>query len=403
MDRGRIVGMDLMPKSEAYARCSRLQDWMKGASVDAVFVFQNVDMYYFSGTVQSGLLCLPTSGDPLYLVQKSLSRAKTESPLDRILPFPGFKKLPEWLAQEKIQSLYRIGIETDVLPTSFYLRLKELFPSTEFIDASEPIRKIRMVKSDYEIGLMRRAAEMLRLAYDRLPEWIRPGKTELEVMAQLEGCLRSLGHQGIVRMRGFNSQLGYGTLSSGASASYPSPFPGPVGFIGLYPAVPNGAGRRKIEAGDTVVVDIVGGYGGYLADKTRTFVLGEPASALGEAHVFLLALNKELESMIKPGTPCSRIYQHALERVKDSPYAGGFMGIGDGQVRFVGHGIGLELDELPVLAGGFDMPLQPGMTIAVEPKVFFPELGGTGIENTYLVTDSGFETLTVYPEEMISV
>jgi Xaa-Pro aminopeptidase len=79
------------------------------------------------------------------------------------------------------------------------------------------------------------------------------------------------------------------------------------------------------------------------------------------------------------------------------------MGIGDSQVRFVGHGVGLELDELPVLATGFDIPLEPGMTIAIEPKFFFPERGGVGIENTYLVTETGFENLTVFPEEIVSI
>ena len=77
------------------------------------------------------------------------------------------------------------------------------------------------------------------------------------------------------------------------------------------------------------------------------------------------------------------------------------MGVGDSQVRFVGHGVGLELDELPVLASSFDMPLEPGMTIAVEPKIFFPERGGVGIENTYLITDTGFENLTPFKEEII--
>jgi Xaa-Pro dipeptidase len=395
--------MELIQKPEVAARLGKLQAWMRGADLDAVFVFQNVDLYYFAGTVQTGLLCLPVAGDPLYLVQKSLVRARQESPWDRLLPFPGYKKLAEWLASEGIADLRRVGIEADVLPTSHYLRLTELFPETKFIDASEAIRRIRMIKSDHEVGQIRLAAAMLREAFRRLPQWIRPGVTELEVMSQLEGFLRSLGHQGIVRMRGFNHQLGFGTLSSGASASHPTHFPGPVGCEGLYAAVPNGAGWRKIAPGETIVVDIVGGYGGYLADKTRTYVIEDPPRDMADAHGFLLALNREIESLLKPGTIGSHIYQHALRLVKDSPYASGFMGIGDSQVRFIGHGIGLELDELPVLAGGFDIPLEPGMTIAIEPKIFFPQRGGVGIENTYLVTNSGFEKLTEFPEDIIRI
>jgi Xaa-Pro dipeptidase len=395
--------MEILGKSELAARLARLQHWMTETSVDAVFVFQSVDTFYFSGTAQAGLLCLLASGEPLHLVQKSLARARTESPWERILPFPGFKKLPEWMEAEGIEKLSRIGIETDVLPTAYFLRLKESFPRVDFTDASETIRQIRMIKSGHEVAQIRRAAQMLREAFDRFPDWIRPGVTELEVMARLEGFLRSVGHQGLVRTRGFSSQIGYGALSSGISANSPTPFPGPVGSIGLYPAVPTGGSRHRIAAGDSIIVDIVGGYGGYHADTTRVFALEDLARDMLDAHDFALALMREIEVMLKPGTLCSRIYQYAMERIKDSPYAAGFMGAKENQVRFVGHGIGLELDEIPVLSGGFDIPLEPGMTIAVEPKIFFEERGGIGVENTYLVNESGFENLTPYREEVIRI
>jgi len=395
--------MDLLPKSETATRLAGIQRWMQAASVDAVFVFQNVDLYYFAGTVQSGLLCLPAAGEPIYLVQKSLRRAQTESTWDRIIPFPGFKKLPNCLTDEGFTGLRRVGIEMDVLPTSYYLKLSEIFPRTEFIDASDAIRRVRMVKSAHEVGQIRQAARMLRLAFERLPEWIRPGVSELAVMAQIEGFLRSQGHQGLIRMRGFNSQMGCGTLSAGASAAYPTSIPGPVGFTGLYPAVPIGGGEHILAPGETLIADIVAGYGGYIADKTRTYALERVDSDQADAHRYTINLTREIEAMLKPGSLCSQIYQNVIERVKESPYAAGFMGLGDSQVRFVGHGVGLELDELPVLAAGFDIPLEPGMTIAVEPKMFFPDRGGVGIENTYVITESGFENLTVFPEEIMII
>ncbi len=395
--------MNLLSREEVSGRLVRLQRWMQGNSVDAIFLFQNVDIFYFSGTVQAGVLCLPASGEPLYLVQKSISRARSESPWERILPFPGFKKLPEWLAEEGMATLGRVGIEMDVLPTSYYLRLRELFPDVNFIDAAETIRRIRMVKSTYEVEQIRQAAAMLPPAFERLAGWLHPGVTELELTAKLEGFLRSLGHPGLTRMRGFNNQLNYGTLSIGPSAAYPTPFPGPVGFVGLYPAIPTGGSERRLEIGEPLMADIVGGYAGYIADKTRTYVLGKLDRNLEEAYRFVMDLNGEIESLLKPGTLSSEVYRHAVDRVRDTPYASGFMGVADSQVRFVGHGIGLELDELPVLAGGFNIPLEPGMTIAIEPKIIFAGRGGVGIENTYLITESGFEKLTVFPEEIISV
>jgi Xaa-Pro aminopeptidase len=242
---------------------------------------------------------------------------------------------------------------------------------------------------------------MLALAFRKIPGWLRPGIREIELAALLEGFLREQRHQGIIRMRSFNGEMGYGALSGGSSASHPTCFAGPVGFVGLYPAIPNGAGDRPLATGDTLMADIVGGYGGYIADKTRTFGLAPLAPDLREAHSFVLDLMAEIEGSLKPGTVCEDIYSRAVARVEKSPYADGFMGVGDSSVRFVGHGVGLELDELPVLAPGFTMPLEPGMTIAVEPKIFFPGRGGVGIENTYLITDSGFENLTAFPEEIL--
>lgn len=395
--------MEMLPKSEVVARLNQIQGWMHQSSVDAVFVFQNADLYYFAGTVQVGLLCLPTSGEPTYLVQKSLSRARVESPIEKLISLGSLKKAPEILAAEGLRAPGRIGLELDVIPAGLYLRIKDLYPSADLVDASEAIRKVRMTKSGYEVNLMRRAAEMLAPGFRELPRWIRPGVTELEVLARLEGFLRLHGHQGITRMRGFDYEISYGTISGGPSASSPTCFPGPVGFSGLYPAIPSGGGVRRFEAGDTVMADIVGGYGGYIADKTRTYSVGEIAREMEQAHAFVLELMKSVTSLLKPGVSCESLYKTALAIVKDSPYGPGFMGIGDSQVRFLGHGVGLELDELPVLASGFDIPLQRGMTIAIEPKIFFPGKGGVGIENTYLITESGYENLTEFPENIIPV
>jgi Xaa-Pro aminopeptidase len=392
--------MELLPKSEALSRLESVQLRIREAEADAFFILQNPDLYYFAGTVQTGLLCIPASGEPLYLVQKSVARAKMESPWEHILPLESMKKVPEVLAAE-VPGLHRVGLELDVLPANHYFRLQKQFPGTEFIDASPVIRELRMIKSSYEVHQMRRAALMLRDAYSALPGWVRPGVTELEVVARMEGFLRLQGHQGLIRMRGFNLEIGYGTLSAGSSAAYPTYFPGPVGFTGLYPAIPNAGSKHRLLEGQTLMADVCGGYGGYLVDKTRIVAVGELPPEMTEAHRFVLTLMAEVEEMLKPSTPCSEIGRHVFTRVADSPYRSHFMGLGDSQVRFVGHGLGLELDELPVITEKNDQPLQPGMTIAIEPKIFFPDHGGVGIENTYLITENGFENLTPFPEEIL--
>ncbi len=393
--------MELVPESEVRNRLERLQSWMRASEVDAVFILQNADIFYFSGTLQAGLLCLPAQGEPVFLVVKSLARARLESPLQKLAALPSMGKAPGLLAGEGVGGLRRVGLELDVLPVNHFRRLSQVFGNVEFMDASDSIRNIRMVKSPYEAEQVRRAAGQLNAAFREIPGWLRTGISELELATLLESRLRGLGHQGLTRMRGFNNEMGYGTVSIGPSASHPSCFPGPVGFVGLYPGMPNGAGERRLEKGDTVMVDIVGGYGGYVADKTRTFACGEIAPDMAAAHSFILELMAGIERLLKPGTPCELIYCHALERVKGSPFEENFMGLGKEKVRFLGHGVGLELDDLPVLASGFKAPLEPGMTVAVEPKIFFPGRGGVGIEDTYLITKTGFEKLTLSPTEII--
>jgi Xaa-Pro aminopeptidase len=379
-----------------------MQQWMKKLSVDAVFILQNADLYYFSGTIQSGLLCIPGEGNPVYLVRKSLTRAKQECPWDRVIPLSRMEDVPGILAANGVKSLKRIGLEMDVLPAANYLRITKLFSGADFVDASAGIRAIRMIKSPYEIVQIKNAAQMLLHTWEKLPGWIRPGLTELEILAQAEQFLRLQGHQGIQRTRGFNYEVGYGAFSAGANACAPTSFPGSTGFIGLYPAISNTGSERRLAAGEPLLVDICGGYGGYLADAARTYVIGSLPSDMRDAHSWVLDLNREIESMLKPGADCGEICDHAFEKADSSPYADTFMGAGDNRMRYLGHGVGLELDELPVLTSGTGARLEAGMILAIEPKIFFPDRGGVGIENMYRITDAGFEKLTVFCEEIIN-
>lgn len=374
---------------------------MRESALDAVFILQNADLYYFSGTIQSGLLSIPCEGDPVYLVKKSLTRAKQECAWDRIIPFSRLEDAPGILRTEGIKPLKKVALELDVLPAAFYLKLAKLFPGVELVDASGTIRSIRMIKSPYEAGQIRNAARMLLRVWEQLPAWIRPGATELEVLAQTEQYLRLQGHQGIQRTRGFNYEVGYGAFSAGANACMPTSFPGSTGFIGLYPAISNTGSHRRLAPGEPLLVDICGAYGGYLADAARTFAIGSLPSDMQDAHAWVLELNREIESMLKPGAECGAICDKAFEKSERSPYADTFMGAGDNRMRYVGHGVGLELDELPVLASESSVKLEQGMTLAIEPKVFFPDRGGVGIENMYLITDEGFEKLTQFREEII--
>ena len=244
---------------------------------------------------------------------------------------------------------------------------------------------------------------MLDQAFLDIPTQLRVGIAEYELAARIEYVMRLAGHQGLSRVRRFNMEMFYGAVSFGETASYPHSFDGPVGVRGLYPAVPVMGGEKRLVRGEPVMVDVVGGYGGYIADGSRAYSIGPVSEQMHETHRFLLELNSWIEQQLRPGNVPSRIYASIQDRVRRTDFAAHFMGAGVNRVRFVAHGVGLELDELPVIAPKFDDPIEPGVVFAVEPKVFYPGLGGVGVENTYRITESGCERLTLSPMELTSV
>jgi Xaa-Pro dipeptidase len=214
--------------------------------------------------------------------------------------------------------------------------------------------------------------------------------------------MRQAGHQGLVRVRRFNMEMYFGAVSFGDTAAYPHSFDGAVGVRGLYPAVPLMSSRKKLVRGEPIMIDIVGGHGGYLADGSRAYSLGSPSAKVMDTHHFILDLNAWLEEQLKPGNVPSEIYRKTLERLAETPYEPHFMGAAQNRVRFVAHGIGLELDEIPVIAPRFDDPLEPGVVLAMEPKIFYPGIGGAGVENSYIITESGCERLLASPMDWIT-
>ncbi len=388
--------MEYVPREELERRWARVRRFM---DCDALLLLQNVDQFYLSGTVQDGVLWFPLEGEPVFAVRKSVSRAKTESALKNIV---GFRKYSE------LEGLFPpvgevVGLEFDVVPVAVHRQISKAFPNLEFVDASLPLRRARSVKTEFEIEHIRQAARMVDAAFLDIPGQLREGIAEFELGARIEYVMRMEGHQGFTRLRRFNMEMHYGAVSFGDTSAYPHSFDGPVGVRGLYPAVPLMAGRKTLVRGEPVMVDIVGGHGGYIADGSRAYSLGEPSPQVADTHAFILELNAWLEEQLKPGSVPSEIYAKAQERLAGSDYATHFMGAAENQVRFIAHGVGLELDELPVIAPRFDEPLEPGVVLAMEPKIFYPGVGGAGIENTFVITETGCERLMKAPEEWISV
>lgn len=392
--------MLLTPKEEIYNRIGRLQERLASEEVEGFLIFHNVNLFYFSGTMQNSVIFIPREGEPLLLVRRSLTRAQIESPLANIVPYTYLTELPRAISTTRGYPPTKLYLELDVLPTRLYLRLKELLLGFDFADGSELVRRLRMVKSKFEIEQMRKAAEIAKVVYSEIPSLLQPGMREIDLAAELEARFRKRGHQGLVRAHRWGLELHYGGVISGDNMSYPVPFDGPDGGMGLSPAVPHGAGEKPIKEGEPIMVDMVVGYNGYLIDKTRIYALGYLPEDLLKAHRYALEVQQEIEELLRPGNSSRQIYLTVMKKVEESPYRDYFMGYGDNKVRFIAHGIGCEIDELPLIAEKSDLQFKPGMTLAVEPKIFFPQKGGVGIENTWLITENRPEKLTEFPDDL---
>jgi len=392
----------LTPLAEIERRVQALQSLLRDSDFQGMLLLHPVHLFYFSGTVQNGTLWIPADGTPVFWVGRSLERARQESPLAEIRPREGIADLGSLAPRGPA---CRIGLEFDVLPEREGQRIRKLLPDRSFADAARLVQRLRQVKSAFELKWLRRAGRLQAEVFAEIPSWIREGMTELELSARIEYALRLRGHQGLVRVHKWNLSLFYGPVVSGSGACYPSCFDGPVGAQGLYPAVPQGAGRKQIRRGEPILIDLVFGCNGYFVDKSRTYVIDEPSPECVRLHALARMVLEEILARFRPGKSCGSLYREVMEILEQAgcPESAHFMGCRGNRVSFLGHGVGLELDEWPVLAPGIDEALQPGMTIAVEPKFFPPDLGGIGLENTYHLTEAGPEKLTDFPDNLVTV
>ena len=393
----------LVPAHEITQRVSRLQHRLQEGPADGALILDPLNMYYYMGTMQQGVLFVPTAGEPVFLVRRSYERAQQETPLKKVLPLKGFSQLQATLA-DLGQKTAILGVAETSLSVSVFKALAAAFPGGTFTDISALLGMIRAVKSDYEVGLIRKAGALHGMVYEAIPSLIREGMTEWELGAGIHEKMMVLGYTGIMRLAAFGGEMFMGIVSFGESGNYPTASVGPGGLVGLSPAFPLLGGTKKLSRGEPIFVDTGFGYEGYFTDKTRVFSLGAPPAAALDAHKVCLDIQEAVRRRLKPGAIPSRIYEEVRnEIVYPRGFEKHFMGFGGNQVPFLGHGIGLAIDEFPAIAGKVQSPLEANMVIALEPKKGLEGIGLVGVENTFLVTDEGGENLTAGSDELTIV
>ena len=398
-----INSKNRIPESETQNRIVQLQKQLAHQEIDGALIIQNTDLYYFSGTIQQAYLYVPQHGDPLLMVRNNLHEAQLESSVENISPLKSPKEVPDLIKAHGHDLPRVIGMELDVLPANIFFHFQKIFDQIKIEDISNDIRLLRSVKSVYEIDIIEQATRLSERLTASVPELLREGMTELELAGLVEAEARRLGHQGIVRMRKWGGEIFYGHLLSGASAAVPSYLESPTGGQGPNPAVAQGASMAKIGRHQPIIVDYAFVYNGYISDNARIFAIGDLPEDLINAHQAMLSIQETVKKAARPGVSSGALYDLALEKARALNCQDIFMGCDDQRVRFVGHGVGLEIDEYPFLAQGQSLPLKKGMVIALEPKAIIPGKGVVGVENTHVVTQDGLRQLSTLDDQIYIV
>jgi len=377
-------------------------------AAEGLVVFSRLNIYYLTGTFGNGLFWLPFQGEPMLLCRRGYERAKMESPVANISPFYSYKDVEGVLRDSGSPIGKTIAVEMNGLSWMLGASFARYLPGRDLVSGDRVLSLTRSRKTAMELELLRAAGAKHEACLVRLlPPLLKRGMSEFEIAHAISHLFFSQGHQGILRMENYGEEVYLGHISIGESGNYPSVFNGPLGLRGVHPAVPH-MGSKHVHWEDGMPLSIDNGFmhEGYQTDKTQVYWLGAQDSIpaiVRAAHDCAIEIQARVAGNLKPGVRPSELWELSLEHAKQKGFEEGFMGLGRNKVGFVGHGIGLAIDEYPALAKGFDMPIEEGTVLAIEPKIGIPGVGMTGVENTFEVTSQGGRSLTGENYDIICV
>ena len=384
-------------ENELELKWRRIQQAMRQEEADGCLLTMNMNLYYVSGQVFNGYFYLPAEGRPYWFV-KRLTVPETNQV--HVIRKP--EQIPDFFRDLNLAMPRKLLLEADELSYNECIRLQHVFRAEATGNASALIRHIRMIKTPWEIEQMRISARRHEAVYREIPACYRPGMRDVELQIEIEKRMRMHGSLGYFRAFGSNMDIFMGSLLAGENAGEPSPFDFALGGKGIHASGPLGANGTLLREGTTVMADMSGNYTAYQTDMTRVFSIGKLPDRAYRVHRVALEIQARMERTAKPGVSCAELYRDALAMAGQEGLKDCFMGT-HLQAKFVGHGVGLEINELPVLTTRSKDILQPGMTFAFEPKFVLAGIGAVGIENTFLVTDSGVEKMTLLDENIIEL
>lgn len=387
----------LLPREEASLRIDRLHKAMAGAGIDGLLVADNADIFYLTGRVYAGFAYIPAGMAPLWFVRRPV-----ELEGDGVVYIRKPEDMASHIVAAGLAMPRRLGLELDILSFNQAERLRSVFPGAECVDTTPMMRAMRAVKTDFEVEQMRLSGLKHEQVYRKIPKLYRVGMTDVELQVEIERISRLEGCLGVFRISGQSMEIYMGNVLAGRNADVPAPYDFAMGGRGLDPSIPGGAAGEEIKEHNAVMVDINGNFTGYMTDMTRVFAVGSLPQEAVDAHQCSIDICRAFEREARPGVEARTLYEMCADMARERGLERYFMGHRQ-HAGFVGHGVGIEVNEWPVIAPRSRQILERNNTIALEPKFVIPEVGAVGIENTYVIEDTGARSLTNAPEEIVQL
>jgi len=396
-----------VPVSELESRIQELSNRLTDAKVPGVLIQNPVDLYYYAGGRQNGALFVPASNSQAsteqggkgatFFVRRSVSRAKFEAggndaPFP-VAKFPSLGIFAETLTKMGLEAAP--GLQFGEIPADICQKFQSVLATLgNTSDCTKMIHEQRETKSDWEIDMMREGAKIQQQMFDAVEQSISIGATELDIVAAAEAVSRQSGFGGNIQMRRFPLQCDRAVIVSGRAGGIPSFFDSAIGGTGPHPLAGMGSGFNKLKPNQPILVDLVHVHRGYVVDATRMFSIGELPKPWGSRLSDMVEVSNKVVASLGRGDDCSKAWQIGSDLVESMGHSEHLMGMKPDQSQFLGHSVGLQLDESPVVAKGFDRPLPTNGLMAIEPKLVYVD-GSIGIEDTWLRTGEGLERLTL--------
>ena len=381
-------------KSEIDLRRNKIADSLKSKGIDAILICDNANLFYTSSRVFSGFTYISADGEELFFVRRPVGLKG-----DCTVYIRKVENIAEELGKRGIAIPARLAVELDTTPYNEVKRFAAAFPGSEIVDGSAIMRAARAVKTDFEVEQLRKCGIRHTESYHHINKVYREGMSDIELQIEIERILRLEGSLGQFRISGRSMEIFMGNLLVGDNADCPTPYDFAMGGAGLSSSLPVGSNGTLIKRGNSVMVDMCGNFNGYMTDMTRTFRCGEVSDLAKQAHQLSIDICHTLATEFHAGSRAADLYEKAMEMAVAAHLDDYFMGHAQ-KAGFVGHGVGIEVNEMPVLAPRSKDILQYNNVIAIEPKFVIPEVGAVGIENTYVVRETHLECLTNFPEQI---